>query len=388
MFLAEGGIRRKVDEEALQIAQGHHSLRRGGALVRVVFATFVKADLSLNDFTTLSFGNHPNKVGTTLHNRGSYFVRVDFWGGWHLQFRHVDPPLTTITTDTLESTLHLSGTIFEAQTVHTSRSRQRVLNPCHFVRILAHFPSGGMEEVSMHSPFCNLGVFFTHVRDANERRHQERRRRRVGNGNRDTVGVDFGFRCVLVGGGGRGGGQVSRGLQERVNGANSDHRGPLQCNIQIVVITADQVRVSSFDSRVGNLLLRVAQERRSNNQILHSLFHETRFQVMTSICSVRGRYNHNLDWTGSLLNLGGSGGNLFQIAELTSTVGHQRIHPLGPLGRNRFTHQNLNPRCNLATSAHGVDLFQIPLQVSSSRLLLRNPMIRTLSILLWGVGLP
>ncbi len=39
-----------------------------------------------------------------------------------------------------------------------------MLNPSHFVSILANLPSRGVEEISMHSPLGHLGIFFTESR--------------------------------------------------------------------------------------------------------------------------------------------------------------------------------------------------------------------------------
>mmetsp|Transcript_22590 Transcript_22590/g.52131 ORF Transcript_22590/g.52131 Transcript_22590/m.52131 type:complete len:269 (-) Transcript_22590:679-1485(-) len=266
MFAAQGRVGHKVDQKGFQIAQGNHSLRRFSTL----FLAFVQANLLLDNLSPLSFGNHPDKVGPSLHQRRSHLIGIHFRNSRHLLFRHVNPPLAAITTFQFAS----HSLLAIADSFHVC-PRQRVGNPRHVIRVLAHFPSRRMEKVSMHSPLGHLGIFFTHIGYSHKRGNQKRTRGRIGHRHRDSIRISFRFQWFLVSRRPRGRRQIGTRLQKAIHRSHRDKRGPPHRHIDIVIITAHQIGVGRLDSRIACLDFAIFQKGRRHNQVLHTLLHKS-----------------------------------------------------------------------------------------------------------------
>mmetsp|Transcript_11591 Transcript_11591/g.25535 ORF Transcript_11591/g.25535 Transcript_11591/m.25535 type:complete len:272 (-) Transcript_11591:377-1192(-) len=99
---------------------------------------------------------------------------------------------------------------------------------------------------------------------------------------------------------------------------------------------------------------------------------------MTNIGSLGIGRHHNLNRTGTFIHLGTIFCSFlhFHRIHLSSTVGQHGIHPIGPNSWNGLTYQYLDTSRNQPRRTHGINLLQIPFQMSGSRLLLRNPRTR------------
>mmetsp|Transcript_2024 Transcript_2024/g.5338 ORF Transcript_2024/g.5338 Transcript_2024/m.5338 type:complete len:843 (-) Transcript_2024:824-3352(-) len=399
--LPEGRVGRVVDQKGLQIAQGHD----GGGGVWAVPLTglslllvgdglrLVEADVPGNDGPALALGEHPYVVGAPLDDGRGDLVGVDAGTGGHLELRHVDPPLTAIRGADgivgpvgLETALdgRLGGGLV-AQAGDAPGPAQGVVDPGQLEGVLADLPCGGVEEVAVHAPLGDLGVFLADVRHPHEGRDQEGADGGVGDHDGGLLRRLAALFIVLVVDGGRGArGDVRRGLQEGVDRPESDERGPLEPHVQIVVIAAHQVGMGPLDGGVldvGTVVAAAAAHvRRCEDEVLGAPLHEAGLEVVADFGGINGRNHDDLDGTGPLFHLRGPLLDQREIADLAPAVGHQRVHPLRPAGVDGLAHQDLYARGDLVGGAHGVDLGELPLDVHGGRLLFGLPFLRALGV--------
>mmetsp|Transcript_22526 Transcript_22526/g.36391 ORF Transcript_22526/g.36391 Transcript_22526/m.36391 type:complete len:215 (+) Transcript_22526:1330-1974(+) len=158
-----------------------------------------------------------------------------------------------------------------------------------------------------------------------------------------------------------------------------------------MVVTTDQIGMRRLDGRIFRIRgchLAVTEERRRQDQILNPAFHESRLEVVADIGRISGGNDYHLYGTGPFVDLGGLGINFFQIADLSSTMGQQGVHPFRPSSTNGFTNQNLYSCRNLSSGTHGIDFFQLTLNVRNGRFLFRRPMLRSLCMFERGRRFP
>mmetsp|Transcript_4375 Transcript_4375/g.8046 ORF Transcript_4375/g.8046 Transcript_4375/m.8046 type:complete len:203 (-) Transcript_4375:1279-1887(-) len=193
MLPSECRIGRVVNEKTFHVTKWHGSLRR----LSTVLALVIFAHLLLDNFSSLSLGKHPDKVRSSSYQRRSHFVCVDLWTSRHLLFGHIYPPLSTVLSLFKFASSRRSVSVSIANTIHSARTGQGVRNPSHVKRILARFPSGRMEKVTVHTPLGNLAILLADVRDAQKRRNQERTRRSIRESYSHPISILFQFDHLL-----------------------------------------------------------------------------------------------------------------------------------------------------------------------------------------------